>query len=60
MNKVKLTFHLVAQILAQGAVVALVPAKFNPLFAAIVAIIGVVVAFLDNPFTPSTPNTPTV
>jgi len=47
-NKLRLALHLAAQILAQGAVVALVPASASKFFAALVAIVGVFVAFFDT------------
>ncbi len=47
-TKLKLAFHLLAQILVQGAVAALVPQGGEKYYAAVVAIVGVVVAFYDN------------
>jgi len=53
-NKARLTLHLVGQILAQSAVVALVPASAAKYFAAAVAIVGVLIAFFDTG-APTTP-----
>lgn len=54
-NKARLALHLLAQILAQGAVVELVPASATKYFAALVAVVGVFVAFFDTgaPTTPA-------
>jgi len=57
-NKLRVTLHILGQILAQGAVVALVPASADKYFAALVAIVGVLIAFFDQG-APSTPNAPT-
>ena len=43
-----LYFHLLAQILAQTAVMDIVPSQFKPYFMAIVSVIGVFVAFSDQ------------
>ena len=45
---VRLATHLVAQILAQGAVLEIVPPQFKPYFAALVAVVGVFVAYFDQ------------
>jgi hypothetical protein len=47
-KKTNIYFHLIAQILAQGAVVEIVPAEYKPYFMALVAIVGVLVAFTDQ------------
>lgn len=47
-SKLRLTLHLVAQILAQGAVIELIPVQYKPLLSAFIAIIGVLVAFFDQ------------
>ena len=47
-SKLSLLVHLIAQIVAQGAVVELVPANYKPVFMAVVAIIGVIAGFLDT------------
>lgn len=52
--KYKVWFHLVAQILGQAAVAALVPPGAEKYYSAIVAVIGVIVAFYDT----TTSNTP--
>ena len=46
--KVRIVLYLIGQILAQGAVVAIVPAVAAPYFAALLAVIGVLVAFSDT------------
>lgn len=50
MNKAKinLILHVIGQIVAQSAVVEVVPSHYKPLFSAIVAIVGVLVAFSDQ------------
>ncbi len=50
MNKAKLNLvlHLVGQVLAQTAVIELVPISFKPILAAIVAVVGVFIAFSDQ------------
>lgn len=50
MNKAKLNglLHVIAQLLAQGAVMELVPLDYKPVFSAIIAVIGVLVAFSDQ------------
>ena len=55
MPKFELVIHILAQILAQGAVAALVPAGGEKYFAALVAIVGVVVA-LYGPYSTPTPS----
>ncbi len=45
---VRLVVHLLAQIVAQTAVANLVPSNYEPLYAALVAIVGVFVAFVDQ------------
>ncbi len=47
-RKVNVYFHLLAQILAQAAVIEIVPIDYKPYFMAFVAIIGVLVAFSDQ------------
>ena len=47
-TKLKLLVHLLGQILAQGAVAALVPVGYEKYYAAAVAIVGVIIAFYDN------------
>jgi hypothetical protein len=47
-KKFNVYFHLIAQILAQGAVAELVPVAYKPYFSALVAVIGVLVAFSDQ------------
>ena len=46
--KINVYIHLLSQVLAQTAVASLVPAHFQPYFAAVVAILGVLVAFFDQ------------
>ena len=46
--KTKLILHLVAQILGQSAVLALVPQEYVPVFTAIVAVIGVIMGYNDQ------------
>lgn len=47
--KLRLSLHLLAQILAQGAVIALIHSTTGKdWYAAAVAIVGVIVAFLDT------------
>ncbi len=53
----RLTFHLLAQIVAQGAVAGLFTGSFEKYFAAAVAIIGVVAAYYDTTSTNLTPPT---
>lgn len=54
--KLRLSLHVLAQILAQGAVVALIPSGTpEKYFAAVVAIVGVLVAFYDTTAAPTTP-----
>lgn len=50
MNKVNINLflHLVAQILAQSAVIAIVPFGSEKYVAAAVAILGVIIAFSDQ------------
>ena len=47
MDKIKLALHIIGQILAQGAIIALVPEEYRPLLQAIVVIIGLVLTYLD-------------
>lgn len=47
-TKTILGLHLIGQILAQTAVVEIVPSEYKPYFAAIVATIGVIIAFFDT------------
>ncbi len=44
----RLVLHLIAQLVAQGAIIDLVPVQYKPVFMAVVAVIGVLVAFYDN------------
>lgn len=58
--KYSLFFHLLAQVLAQSAVAALVPGGiYEKVFAAVVAVVGVIVAFYDTTQTNSNTPTPT-
>lgn len=58
--KYSLFFHLLAQVLAQGAVASLVPAGiYEKVFAAIVAVVGVIVAFYDTTAAPTNNTTTT-
>lgn len=50
--KLRLFFHILAQILAQGAVIAIVPGGVEKYYAAVVAVVGVLVAYFDT--TPTT------
>jgi len=50
MTKLKLALHLVAQLLAQGAIIELVPTEYKIYFAALVAVVGVLVAFFDQSY----------
>ena len=47
-KKLVLGLHLVGQILAQTAVIEIVPQDYKPYFAALVAVIGVLIAFFDT------------
>lgn len=54
-----LFLHLLANILAQGAVIALVPSgQPEKIYQAVVAIVGVIVAFYDTTSSVSNPPTP--
>lgn len=46
--KLSVALHLVFQILGQTAVKEVVPAEYQPILTAIVAVIGVFVAFSDK------------
>lgn len=50
-SKTILGLHLIGQILAQTAVIEIVPAQYKPYFAALVATIGVIIAFFDTTHT---------
>lgn len=45
---INLILHIVAQILAQSAVIELFPTPYKPLSTALIAIAGVLVAFSDQ------------
>lgn len=46
--KLRLFFHLLAQILAQTAIIAIVPGGVEKYYAAAVAVVGVIVAYFDT------------
>ncbi len=58
MNKTKLVLHILIQVLAQGAVIALIPLPAKPYFNALAAILGVVYAAWDNLYPISSDSAP--
>lgn len=46
--RINLVLHILGQILAQGAVIELFPTEYKPLSTAIIAIVGVFIAFSDQ------------
>lgn len=46
--KFRLALHIIAQVLGQAAVAALIPASIAKYYAAAIAVVGVLVAFFDT------------
>lgn len=53
MNYFKVFIHVLAQIVGQGAVLTLIPNEYQYLGVVVVAILGVLVALVDDPTQPS-------